>query len=163
MAKKLKSPVNPPLEILSIQQLSNLAMTFWVGGTLTIGIVIIPLLFKMLDEINAATITGQILNINAYIGIVALLLTLIEIAIHLKLNILQSRRFWYALIMETVLVINYFAIFPIIVELRTKLTDVTNRIIQHSSEFSFWHSVSSILFLVTCILGALYMLEKRST
>jgi hypothetical protein len=161
MAKKLKPPINPPLEILSIQQLSHLAMTFWVGGTLTIGIVIIPLLFKILDEINAATITGQILNINAYIGIVALLLALIDLGINLKLNLLQSRKFWYALVMETVLIVNYFAIFPIIVELRTKLTDVTNRIIQHSSEFSFWHSVSSILFLLTCILGALYMLERK--
>jgi hypothetical protein len=136
-------------------------MTFWVGGTLTIGIVIIPLLFKTLDEVNAATITGQILNINAYIGIVALLLALIELGIHLKLNLLQSRKFWYALVMESVLIVNYFAIFPIIVELRTKLTDVTNRIIQHSSEFSFWHSISSILFLLTCILGALYMLERK--
>jgi hypothetical protein len=123
--------------------------------------VIIPLLFKTLDEVNAATITGEILNINAYIGIVALLLALIELGIHLKLNLLQSRKFWYALVMESVLIVNYFAIFPIIVELRTKLTDVTNRIIQHSSEFSFWHSISSILFLLTCILGALYMLERK--
>ena len=161
MAKKLKPQINPPLEILSPQPGKHLPMPFWVGGTLTIGIVDIPLLFKTLDQINAATITGQILNINAYIGIVALLLALIELGVHLKLNLLQSRKFWYALVMETVLIVNYFAIFPIIVELRTKLTDVTNRIIQHSSEFSFWHSISSILFLLTCILGALYMLERK--
>ena len=56
MKKKTKAPaaVNQKLEIISLYQFSKLAMTFWVGGTLTVGIVIIPLLFKTLDEITAA-------------------------------------------------------------------------------------------------------------
>lgn len=159
--KKNTIQVNQKLELISIQQFSSVAMTFWVGGTLTIGLIVIPLLFKVLDEITAATLAGQLLNINAYIGIVALFLALIDNCVQFKFNVINSRRFWYAIIMESILIINYFAIFPIIVNLRTKLTDFTNRVIQHSSEFSFWHSVSSILFLITCIIGTLYILEKR--
>lgn len=161
MAKKNVSSVNQKLEIISTQQFSNVAMTFWVGGTLTTGLVVIPLLFKVLDEITAAGLAGQLLNINAYIGIVALFLAIIDNCVNYKFNVINSRKFWYALVMESILIINYFAIFPIIVNLRTKLTDFTNRIIQHSSEFSFWHSISSILFLITCIIGVLYILEKR--
>lgn len=161
MAKKNVSSVNQKLEIISIQQFSNVAMTFWVGGTLTTGLVVIPLLFKVLDEITAAGLAGQLLNINAYIGIVALFLAIIDNCVNYKFNVINSRKFWYSLVMESILIINYFAIFPIIVNLRTKLTDFTNRIIQHSSEFSFWHSISSILFLITCIIGVLYILEKR--
>ncbi len=161
ITKKNALQINQKLELISIQQFSSIAMTFWVGGTLTIGLIVIPLLFKVLDEITAAGLAGQLLNINAYIGIVALFLALIDNCVQFKFNVISSRKFWYAIIMESILVINYFAIFPIIVNLRTKLTDMTNRVIQHSSEFSFWHSISSILFLITCVLGTLYILEKR--
>jgi hypothetical protein len=141
MKKKTKAPaaVNQKLEIISLYQFSKLAMTFWVGGTLTVGIVIIPLLFKTLDEITAAGLAGQILNINAYIGIVSLVLALLDVCFQARLSLLKSRKFWYIVTMEGLLIVNYFAIFPIIVELRTKLADVANHVIQHTSEFSFWH------------------------
>jgi hypothetical protein len=162
MKKKTKAPaaVNQKLEIISLYQFSKLAMTFWVGGTLTVGIVIIPLLFKTLDEITAAGLAGQILNINAYIGIVSLVLALLDVCFQARLSLLKSRKFWYIVTMESLLIVNYFAIFPIIVELRTKLADVANHVIQHTSEFSFWHSVSAIMFLIICILGTLYIVER---
>lgn len=161
MAKKSPTKSKQTLEILSIHQITKLAMTFWVGGTLTVGTIIIPLLFKNLDEISAASIAGQIFNISAYIGMSALFLALIELVIDHKLTVFHIRKFWYVTIMEIILFINYFAISPIIVTLRTKLTDMTNRVFQHSTEFSFWHSVSSILFLLSCVLGVLYTLEKQ--
>lgn len=161
MAKKATSKVNQKFEILSIHQFSNIAMTFWVGGTLTIGSIIVPLLFRNLDEITAATIAGQIFNINAYIGMVALFFALLEVCIDYKFLVFHLRRFWYVVLMEIILFINYFAVFPIIVTLRTKLADMTNHVFQKSSEFSLWHSVSSILFLLSCILGVLYLLERK--
>lgn len=161
MPKKQAKKSIQSLEILSVHQVTKLAMTFWVGGTLTVGCIIVPLLFKNLDEITAATIAGQIFNIIAYIGMVSLFMALIELVIDHKLQIIHLRKFWYVAFMETILFINYFAISPIIVKLRTKLTDITNRVFQHTTEFSFWHSVSSILFLISCILGVLYILEKN--
>jgi hypothetical protein len=165
MAKKpvsrINSKINHSIEILNIHQFSNIAMTFWVGGTLTIASIIIPILFKNLDEITAAAIAGEIFNINAYIGMVALFFALLEICIEYKLNVIYSRRFWYVIVMEIILFINYFAVFPIIMILRSKLADVTNHVFRHSQEFSLWHSVSSILFLISCILGVLYLLERK--
>ncbi|MDD3266623.1 MAG: DUF4149 domain-containing protein [Burkholderiales bacterium] len=161
MPKKQAKKSIQSLEILSVHQIAKLAMTFWVGGTLTVGCIIVPLLFKNLDEITAATIAGQIFNIVAYIGMVSLFMALIEIVMDYKLQIFHLRRFWYIAFMETILFINYFAISPIIVKLRVQLTDITNRVFQHTTEFSFWHSVSSILFLISCVLGVLYILEKN--
>ncbi len=162
MKKKTKTlaTVNQKFEIISLYQFSKLAMTFWVGGTLTIGIVIIPLLFKTLDEITAAGLAGQILNINAYIGIISLVLALCDVCFQARLSLLKSRKFWYIIVMEGLLIINYFTVFPIIVELRSKLADVANHVIQHTNEFSFWHSVSAIMFLIICILGTLYIVER---
>lgn len=161
MPRKLSTHKNPRFELISIEQFSHLAMTFWVGGTLTIGTIILPLLFKTLDEITAVSLTGQIFNINAYIGIVSLFLALIDILVHHRLTCLKLRRFWYVVVMEIVLIVNYFGIFPIIVRLRATLTDLTTHVIQHDSTFSIWHSVSSILFVITCVLGTLYILEKH--
>jgi hypothetical protein len=161
MSKKGKfSNNNQRLEILSITQLSKLAMTFWVGGTLTVGIVVVPLLFKSVDEITAATLAGQIFNINAYIGIVSLFLAIIDQGLANRFTLFKLRKFWYLITMMGILVINYFAIFPIIVRLRTTLLDMANHVIIHSSSFSFWHSLSAILFVITCILGVLYILER---
>lgn len=161
MPRKQSKKSIQSLDILSVHQVTKLAMTFWVGGTLTVGCVIVPLLFKNLDEITAATIAGQVFNIVAYIGMVSLFMALIELVIDYKLQIFNLRKFWYVAFMETILFINYFAISPIIVNLRTKLTDITNRVFQHTTEFSFWHSVSSLLFLISCVLGVLYILERN--
>lgn len=162
-SKAKSSPkLDQKFEIISIHQFSNIAMTFWVGGTLTIGSIIIPLLFKNLDEISAATIAGQIFNINAYIGMFALFFALLEVCLDYKLMVFHLRRFWYVVIMEVILFVNYFAVFPLIVKLRSGLADMTTRVFRHSQEFSLWHSVSSILFLISCILGTLYLLERKT-
>lgn len=153
--------IDQSFEILSIRQFSNMTMTFWIGGTLTIGCIIVPLLFKNLDEITAATLAGQIFNINAYVGMAALFFALIEVCADYKLLVFHVRRFWYVVIMEIILFVNYFAVFPIIVSIRSKLADVTNHVFHKSTEFSIWHSVSSILFLISCILGIMYMLERK--
>ena len=161
MAKKNSLAVNPAFELLSIRQFSNLAMTFWVGGTLTIGSIIIPLLFRTLDEITAASLTGQILNINAYLGIVALSLAGLDISLRYKFKAPQLRAFWYIIILLAIIIVNYFAIFPIIAKFKTTLNQVTNVVIPHHNAFRFWHSISSILFLVSCILGIIYTLDKK--
>lgn len=158
--KKSATNPNAHLEILSISQFAKLAMTFWIGGTLTIGFIVVPLLFKSVDEISAATIAGQLFNINAYIGIISLMLALIHEGLSHRFTLFRLRKFWYIIAMLAILVINYFAIFPIIVELRSKLLDLANHVIIHSSSFNFWHSLSAILFIITCILGVLYILEK---
>ncbi len=159
--KKTKPPVSHKFDLLSIEQFSKLGMIFWVGGTITIGTVIIPLLFKALDQITAATLTGQILNINAYIGIIALIFAFFDTILHYKLTIFTVRKFWYIIAMELILVVNYFAIFPIIASLRVKLADVAHSVIHTTPSFNFWHSLSAVLFIITSILGVLYIIEKH--
>ncbi len=158
--KKTISAVNQPIQILNIEQLTKLTVCIWAGGTLTIGAIIIPLLFKSLDQITAATITGQILNINAYTGMIACIFTMLTLITKHRLHFLKSRKFCYALAAEIMLVINYFGIFPIIVNLRTKLADIAHHVIQTTPNFNFWHSLSSGLFVLTGLLAILIVLEK---
>ena len=147
-------------EIISIHQFSKIAMTFWLGGTWMAGMVIFPILFRTLDQITASEIVGQILNMQAYIGIICLIIALIEVIVNHKLSLFATKRFWYIVSMFSILIINYFAIFPIISNLREKLSVVAHRFIAlQNNTFDFWHSFSAILFILTCILGMLYLIE----
>ncbi|MFN7094569.1 MAG: DUF4149 domain-containing protein [Burkholderiales bacterium] len=147
-------------EIISIQQFSKIAMTFWIGGSWMVGLVMFPLLFRALDQITASDLVGQILSINAYIGIVCLLIALVEVIVNHKLSLIKTKRFWYIIGMGSILVVNYFAIFPIIYRFRQKLSSVAHQIIAvQSNVFDFWHSLSSVLFILICILGVAYLIE----
>lgn len=147
-------------EIVSIHQLSKIAMTFWLGGSWMIMVVIFPILFKALDPITASSIAGQILNLNAYIGIVCLIVAMFEVMVNHKLSLMKTKRFWYIISMSFILIINYFAIFPVIYHLRQRLSSVAHQIIAvQSNVFDFWHSLSALIFIATCILGILYLVD----
>jgi|GEM_PF-1835631 len=158
---KLKQSVSShSREIISIHQLSKIAMTFWLGGSwMTIG-VIFPILFKALDQITASNIAGQILNLNAYIGIVCLLMAMIEVIVNHKLSILKTKRFWYIISIACILIVNYFTVFPVIYNLRQRISGIAHQIISvQSNVFDFWHSFSALAFIATCILGILYLVD----
>ena len=94
-------------EIISIHQLSKIAMIYWIGGCLMIATVVFPMMFKVLDVVTAAQLVGSILNIVAYIGMVALFVALVEVIINHKLALLKTTRFWYILSMSSLLFFNY--------------------------------------------------------
>ncbi|HMT02585.1 MAG TPA: DUF4149 domain-containing protein [Burkholderiales bacterium] len=147
-------------EIVSIHQFSKLAMTFWLGGSWMVALVMFPMLFRTLDQITASDLVGQILNIMAYIGIVCLIIALIEVIINHKLALIQTKRFWYIMSMGFILIINNFAVFPVIYKLRQKLSLVAHQVISvQNNIFDFWHSLSSILFILSCIIGVFYLIE----
>jgi hypothetical protein len=159
--RKKSSPTNPTKhEIISIHQFSKIAMTFWLGGIWMIGLIVLPILFRTLDLITASNIAGQLLNIVAYVGIVSLIIALIEVIINHRLSLFKTKRFWYIIAMGFILVVNYFAIFPTIYRLREKLSTVAHQIISlQNNTFDFWHSLSAILYIITCIIGVLYLIE----
>lgn len=147
-------------EIISIHQFSKLAMTFWLGGTWMAGIVIFPVLFKTLDQITASEVVGQILNIQAYIGVICLIIALVEVIINHKLSLFTTKRFWYIISMFSILIVNHFAIFSVLANLRVKLSTIAHKFIAlQNNNFDFWHSLSAILFIFICVLGMLYLIE----
>lgn len=147
-------------EIISVHQFSKISMTFWLGGTWMTGVVIFPLLFKMLDQVSAAQIVGQTLNLQAYIGLICLIIAFIEVLVNHRLALVMTKRFWYIISMGFILVINYFAVFPIIHNLRERLSSVAHQVIHTTTNvFDFWHSLSAILFILICIIGILYLLD----
>ena len=147
-------------EITSIHQLSKIAMVFWIGGSCMAGVVFFPLIFKLIDQVAASQLVGQMLHILAYIGIVCLFIALVEVMLNHRLALFKTRRFWYILIMNLFLIIDYFAILPSIYTIRQKIASMAHSIISvQNNVFDFWHSLSAIMFFIICIFGILYLLE----
>ena len=158
--KSLSKSSHQKREIISIHQFSKIAMTFWLGGTWMAGIVIFPVLFKTLDQITASELVSQILNIQSYIGIICLIIAFIEVIVNHKLGLLATKRFWYIISMFSILVVEYFAIFPMISALKEKISSVAQELVSlQSNVFDFWHSFSAVLFILICFLGMLYLIE----
>lgn len=155
-----KSTTNLRHEIISVYQLSKIAMTFWLGGSWMTAAVIFPITFDALDPVTSGSLFQQILHINAYIGIVCLGIALVEAIINHKLSLFKTKRIWYIIAMGLILMINDFAIFPAIYKIRKNVADIAHKVINiQSSAFDFWHSFSAALFIITCILGVLYLID----
>lgn len=154
------SKVGLEREIISIHQFSKIAMTFWLGGSWMTAAVIFPIIFDALDPVTSGNLFQQILHINAYIGIVCLSIALIEVIINHKFYLFKSKRLWYILSMGLILIVNDFAIFPAIYKIRKDVSNIAHKVINvQSSAFDFWHSFSAVLFIITCILGVLYLID----
>lgn len=147
-------------EIISIHQFSKISMTFWLGGSWMTAAVIFPIIFDALDPVTSGNLFQQILHINAYIGIVCLSIALIEAIVNHKFSLFKSKRLWYILAMGLILLVNDFAIFPAIYQIRKDVASIAHKVINvQSSAFDFWHSFSAVLFIITCILGVLYLID----
>lgn len=155
-----KPQTNLEHEIISIYQLSKIAMTFWLGGSWMTAAVIFPITFDALDPVTSGNLFQQILHINAYIGIICLGIALVEAIINHKLSLFKTKRLWYIVAMGLILMVNDFAIFPAIYKIRKNVADIAHKVINiQSSAFDFWHSFSAALFIITCVLGVLYLID----
>ena len=147
-------------ELISIHQLNKILITLWLGGTWMTAIVIFPLLFKTLDIFTVQNIITQILNIQAYIGIICLLVALLDIISDHKFRLIMLKKFWYLVIMAFILIINYFNIFPIISSLQSHLSTMAHALVSlQNNPLDFWHSFHAISFIINCFVGVLYLID----
>ncbi len=133
-----------------------IALTLWVGGLWAIGYIAAPLLFAMLsDRALAGNVAGKLFALIAYIGIgCAVYLLLFKLA-RLGAGALKRAPFWIVLLMLALIAAGQFGITPILDSLKAQALP------QHVMEsvfrdrFAAWHGVSSVLYLIVSMLGAL--------
>ncbi len=135
---------------------SSNGLTLWVGGLWASGYIAAPLLFAMLsDHALAGNVAGKLFALIAYIGIgCAAYLLLFKLA-RLGAGALKRAPFWIILLMLVLIAAGQFGITPILDSLKTQALP------QHVMESVFrdrfvaWHGVSSVLYLIVSVLGAL--------
>lgn len=130
-----------------------LISTAWVGSLWTIGYLVAPTLFKTLsDSALAGSIAGSLFQVEAWLSIICGLV-LIGIALY-------QRQKLPSLVLGMMLctVFGYFVLHPYMANLRaTGLSDPDMK-----WEFGVLHGISSGIYLMQSILGAMLIFETLS-
>jgi FtsH-binding integral membrane protein len=126
----------------------KILLALWVGGMWTVGYVVAPTLFAMLEKSVAGNVAGQLFTTMSYIGLVCGSLLLIGKISRLGSSAMQNWVVWALVVMLVLVVISQFVLQPMMAELKASgITDL-NR-----SEFGKLHGVASVLFLINSLLG----------
>jgi hypothetical protein len=140
-----------------IQRLFTLISGLWVGGFITIGFLVVPILFATIgDRQIAGVIAANLFKINSYFGVgVCSLLMLIANRL-VKLGNRSYRQIrWILLLMLICTVVAAFIIIPWMNALRDQALQlgISVRDTSSASLFGLLHGVSSVIFIAQSILG----------
>ncbi len=135
--------------------LKNVLTTLWIGGMWIIGMIVAPILFSSLDKAVAGMVVGKLFQVIGWIGIVASIFLAIWCIWADGLRAFQSLRLWLILAMLVCTLINQFAIFPLIAELKPAVTNVAEGVF--GGGLAQWHTISSLIYLMQSVLGLVYI------
>lgn len=134
----------------------RILLTLWVGGMWTVGYIVAPTLFGVLDDRQlAGFIAGHLFTTMSYIGLVCGGLLLIGNSYR---SGIKDKTSIILLLMLVLIAIGQFILQPMMVELKAQ------GLVEGSvaaANFGKLHGVSSILFLITSIAGLLLIIKPN--
>jgi hypothetical protein len=144
--------------------LNSIAVTLWVGGLWTIGLIVAPLLFHELpDRAQAGMIAGRLFTAIAYTGLgCGAYLVLFRLGSFAG-QAFRQLFFWTVLLMIGLTAAGQFAVQPILAQLKQQALpkEVMESIFR--DRFSAWHGIASVLYLIECALGLVLVLKPSRT
>lgn len=139
------------------QRLFQLLATVWCGSLWTIGYIVAPMLFAMLEDRHlAGTSAGRLFHAEAWIGLAAGCLLLVTATWLVRAGQLGYRPLrWLVLGMLLCVLVGYFGLQPFMASLREQ-AEVIGAAVGDSpyrAQFGMLHGVSSVFYLVESLLG----------
>lgn len=137
--------------MVMFQITERILLTLWIGGMWSVGYIVAPTLFAMLDDrALAGAVAGQLFTIMSYLGLVAALLLLTAQLYRAEGVWHRNWRIWVLLVMLLVIIIGQFYLQPLMAELKTAgLTEGSD----NAKRFGLLHGIASVLFLINSLLG----------
>ncbi len=139
------------------QRLFQLLATVWCGSLWTIGYIVTPTLFAMLEDRQlAGSIAGRLFHAEAWIGLAAgCLLLLTATALVRRGQVGYKLLRWLLLAMLLCVLIGYFGLQPFMASLREQAAAQGLAVGEsaYRSQFGMLHGVSSVFYLVESLLG----------
>jgi len=134
----------------------KILLTLWVGGMWTVGYIVAPTLFNMLEKTVAGNVAGQLFTIMSYVGLVCGSLLVVGTVSRLGTQVMSHWVFWVLMVMLLLVLIGQFILQPMMAELKVSgITDL-NR-----SEFGKLHGIASVLFLINSVLGLSLIVSQK--
>lgn len=133
--------------------LKNIAQTLWVGGLWVVGVLVAPALFGALphNRALAGELTGQVLQAMAFVGMGCAAVLIVHAFARHGFTALKTAAFWLVMGMLACTVINHFAVFPLLVTLKTQASQAAQGVF--GGGFGSWHAISTLIYSVQGFLG----------
>lgn len=144
------------------EHLALVVVTLWVGGTWAVGYLVAPVLFDMLsDRMLAGKVAGRLFDFVGWFGLGSALYLMLFAALKSGWAVFRSGLFWLLLLMIALIAAGQFGIQPLMAELKASAwpRDVMSTVMR--DRFTTWHGISSVLYLIQSLLGALLVLSLR--
>ena len=142
------------------EALQSIAVTLWVGGLWAVGLIVAPLLFHSLsDRSQAGMLAGHFFTVLNYIGFGCGAYLLLFRLARFGGQAFGQLFFWTALLMSTLAAAGEFGVQPMMASLKQQAlpSEVMNSIFR--DRFAAWHGVSSVLYLIECVLGLVMVVQ----
>lgn len=142
---------------LQIQRMFSLISGLWVGSFMTIGFLVVPILFSSLgDRQVAGMVAANLFKVTAYSGVVICAVLMVMASYLARLQAAQYRLArWILLGMLACTVGAAFILIPWMNSLRDQALylGISVRESTNAALFTRLHGVSSTLFLIQALLG----------
>lgn len=125
--------------------LEDVMLVLWFGSLWAAGLLVAPILFRLLPSVLAANVAGQLFQISHVIGIAC------SLGLMAWFWRRQRRLVVVISLLCLLMLLNLLWVMPQVASLRGS--------VNHAS-FVVWHSISSLIYLLEC-LGALWVLWLR--
>jgi hypothetical protein len=134
----------------------RLLALIWVGSALTIGYVVAPTLFTMLERSVAGDVAARLFRIEAFIGVTCGVLSLALANMLVRRGMAEYRRLrWLVAGMLVCVVIGYFGLQPFMDALRVAAKaeglDIAHS--AYAARFGLLHGVATLFYVVQTLLG----------
>lgn len=136
--------------------LDVIVLTLWIGGLWTIGFVVAPTLFRVLDSrALAGAVAGELFRLIAYIGLICGGYLALRLLVAAGIGAFVRLSFWIIVTMLVLIAVGQFGISPILSGLKAQVLPGQVMAGMLHQRFALWHGVSSGLYVVVCVLGAI--------
>ena len=127
----------------------RILLTIWVGGMWTVGYIVAPTLFTVLDnKVLAGSIAGHLFTVMSYVGLVSGGLLLLVAAMAYGISLLRQWRGLVLVGMLLIICIGQFVLQPQMAVLRDTGLSGANAI-----AFMRLHGIAQVLFLIASVGG----------
>jgi uncharacterized membrane protein len=134
--------------------LAQALVTLWVGGMWTIGYIVAPALFDMLDDrMLAGNIAGRLFTVIAWIGMGTAVYLLGFMTAKQGKAVLRRGLFWIAAAMLVCVAVGYFGIQAEMAALKAGVGSMDVMDSAARERFALLHGVSSVIYLAQSALG----------
>ncbi len=145
-----------------LRKLALIFLTLWIGSLWMTGLSA-NILFKTIEDSQlAGEVAGHLFTAVSYIGLVSGGLLLIQLMLEKGVSGFKQYDVWIVIVMVILILVGFFGIQSHLVQLKADAYPQNVMHSEYAAEFSAWHGVSGVIYLVECLLGGiLVLLYKR--